>query len=41
LDFYLNIGDFFIVWVLSWIYALSGEKKEIPIVSGFAKKIKL
>ncbi len=30
-----------ILWLLSWIYALSGEEKEIPIVSGYAKKIKL
>jgi len=31
----------FIVWLLSWIYALSGEQKEIPIVSDWAEKIKL
>src|SRR3989344_5914417 len=31
----------FIVWLLSWIYALSGEQKEIPIASDWAEKIKL
>ena len=31
----------FIVWILSWIYALSGEQKTIPIVSYWAEKIKL
>lgn len=27
-----------IVWVVSWIFALSGEEKPIPIISGFAEK---
>ena len=31
----------FIIWLLSWIYALSGKEKEIPIVSEWAEKIKL
>jgi len=31
----------FIIWLLSWIYALSGEQKTIPIVSDWAKKINL
>lgn len=31
----------FIIWLLSWIYALSGEKKSIPIVSDWTKKINL
>jgi len=28
----------FILWLVSWIYALSGEEKEIPIVSELAEK---
>lgn len=31
----------FILWLISWIYALSGEEKEIIIVSTYAEKIKL
>ncbi|VVB78172.1 Uncharacterised protein [uncultured archaeon] len=31
----------FIMWLFSWIYALSGEEKEIPIVSEWAEKINL
>ena len=31
----------FILWLVSWIYALSGEMKHIPIVSDFAEKINL
>ncbi len=31
----------FIIWLLSWIYALSGKEKEIPIVSGWAEKLNL
>jgi len=30
-----------ILWVLSWVYALSGEEKEVPIVGCYADKIKL
>ena len=31
----------FILWVTSWIYALTGEQKDIPFVSIWAKKIKI
>ena len=31
----------FILWLVSWIYALSGEQKHIPIVSDYAEKIDL
>ena len=31
----------FIAWLLSWIYALSGEKKNIPIVNYWTEKIDL
>lgn len=27
-----------IVWLISWIYALSGEMKEVPVVGKFADK---
>jgi len=27
-----------ILWIFSWVYALSGEEKETPIVGSFAKK---
>jgi uncharacterized membrane protein len=27
-----------ILWLVSWIYALSGEEKEIPVISDWAKK---
>ena len=27
-----------ILWVMGWIYALSGEKKEIPVLGSFASK---
>ena len=30
-----------VLWVLTWIYALSGEKKETPFIGQYAKKIKL
>jgi len=36
----INFGIFiivFIAWLMSWIYALSGEIKEIPIISDLAK----
>ncbi len=38
--FALNIL-IFIVWLISWINALSGKKKEIPIISYWSKKINL
>ena len=31
----------FIFWLLSWIYALSGKMKEIPLVSQYSEKLKL
>ena len=40
IGFALNI-IVFVIWLLSWIYALSGKEKEIPIVSVYAKKINL
>lgn len=30
----------FILWLLSWIYALSGEEKEVPFVGHYARKFK-
>lgn len=30
----------FILWLLSWIYALSGKEKEIPIVGEWAEKFR-
>mgnify|MGYP001618318120 CR=1 FL=1 len=30
-----------ILWILSWVNALSGEMKETPFVGGYAYKIKL
>jgi uncharacterized membrane protein len=30
-----------IIWILSWVYALSGEEKDIPFVSDYSKKINL
>jgi len=29
------------LWLISWIYALSGKMQEVPIVGSFAKKINL
>lgn len=31
----------FVLWIIMWVYALSGEKKETPIIGEFADKIKL
>lgn len=31
----------FILWLISWINALSGKEKEIPIISYWAEKINL
>ena len=31
----------FIAWVLSWVYALSGKMKKIPVVSDWAEKVDL
>jgi|SRR3989344_1412322 len=30
-----------ILWVLSWVYALSGEKRMLPVVGEYFDKIKL
>jgi len=30
-----------LLWIISWIYALSGEEKEVPIVGVYARKINL
>jgi len=30
-----------ILWIISWIYALSGEEKEVPIVGAYARRINL
>ncbi|MFH1711247.1 MAG: DUF4870 domain-containing protein [Nanoarchaeota archaeon] len=29
------------LWILSWIYALSGEKKQVPLIGHYAKSFKL
>ena len=31
----------FVFWIISWIYALSEKKKDVPIVGKYAKKINL
>jgi uncharacterized membrane protein len=31
----------FILWLVSWVHALSGEMKDIHVVTDFAKKINL
>ena len=31
----------FIIWLMSWLNALSGQKKETPVVGDFANKFKL
>ena len=30
----------FILWLLSWIYALSGEEKQVPVVGAYARNFK-
>jgi len=30
-----------LAWILSWLYALSGKQKEIPVVDHWTKKISL
>lgn len=30
-----------VLWVISWIYALSGEQKDVPIIGEYAKKLNL
>ena len=31
----------FILWLLSWIYALSGEQKDVPLIGNYARKINI
>ena len=30
-----------ILWLFSWIYALSNEEKEVPVIGKYARKIRL
>ncbi len=30
-----------ILWIISWVYALSGEQKDVPIIGEYAKKLNL
>jgi uncharacterized membrane protein len=30
-----------ILWLISWIYALSNEEKEVPVIGKYARSIKL
>jgi len=30
-----------VLWVVSWVYALSGEMKEVPVVGVWGRKIDL
>jgi len=30
-----------VIWVFSWIYALSGKEKEVPVIGQFASKFNL
>jgi len=27
------------IWILSWVYALSGKEKEVPVIGSYADKI--
>ena len=31
----------FILWIFSWVYALLGEKKEIPLIGHYASLIRI
>ena len=31
----------FLAWIVLWIYALSGKRKEIPVIAEIAEKIRL
>ena len=31
----------FLLWLFSWIYALSGKEKDVPVVGDWARKIDL
>jgi uncharacterized membrane protein len=36
---YLALGIVvFVIWLLSWIYALSGKMQDVPIIGDYAKK---
>lgn len=30
-----------IMWIISWVYALSGEQKEVPVLGKYAQKFNL
>ena len=30
-----------VLWVLSWVYALSGDKKEVPLIGHYGRNISL
>lgn len=30
-----------VLWIMSWVFALSNKMKEVPIIGAYAKKIKL
>ena len=30
-----------VLWIFSWIYALSGEKKQVPVIGEYAENLKL
>lgn len=30
-----------LLWIISWVYALSGEIKDVPIVGEYANKLKI
>ena len=36
----LSLG-LLVLWILSWVYALSGKEKEVPLIGEWAKKINL
>lgn len=31
----------FVLWIISWVYALSGEQKEVPLLGKYAEKFNL
>lgn len=31
----------FVLWIIGWVYALSGEEKPIPLIGQFADKFKI
>jgi len=40
INFALNV-IMFILWLVSWIYAISGKEKDVAVVGSYARKIKL